>query len=206
MRKVVWSRTARVAVAAIAFGSVSCGDLTRQGQSPAYLIITALEAAQGHATDEFFGSLLSDVVTVIDDVAGIYNDVGRVTFSLALKDPGPPTSPNTPTPANNITIDRYHVDFIRADGRNTPGVDVPYGFDGAFTVTVPAEGTVTGGFLLVRHQAKNEAPLRALSASGLIISTIARITFYGHDQTGREVIVTGQIDVSFGNFADPSSS
>jgi hypothetical protein len=206
MTKVVWSRTTRIAIAAITFGSVSCGDLTREGQSPAYLIVRSLEAAQGHATDEFFGSLLSDVVTVIDDVAGVYNDVGRVTFSLGLKDPGPPSSPNAPSQANTITVDRYHVDFIRADGRNTPGVDVPYGFDGAFTVTVPAEGSVSASFLLVRHQAKNEAPLRPLSANALIISTIARITFYGHDQTGREVVVTGQIDVSFGNFADPTSS
>jgi hypothetical protein len=39
----------------------------------------------------------------------------------------------------------------------------------------------------------------------VIISTIARVTFYGRDQTGREVTVTGpQISVNFGNFADPS--
>jgi len=34
------------------------------------------------------------------------------------------------------------------------------------------------------------------------ISTIAEITFYGHDQNGNEVSVTGRMDVQFGDFAD----
>jgi len=38
---------------------------------------------------------------------------------------------------------------------------------------------------------------------GIVLSTIARVTFYGHDQTGREVSVTGSIDVTFANFGDP---
>jgi hypothetical protein len=31
--------------------------------------------------------------------------------------------------------------------------------------------------------------------------TIARVTFYGHDQTGREVSVTGNIEVDFSDWA-----
>jgi hypothetical protein len=38
----------------------------------------------------------------------------------------------------------------------------------------------------------------------IVISTIAEITFYGHDQTGRDVSVTGRINVNFANFADPA--
>jgi len=37
----------------------------------------------------------------------------------------------------------------------------------------------------------------------VIISTIAEITFYGRDQTGRDVSVTAQMLVDFGNFGDP---
>jgi hypothetical protein len=37
----------------------------------------------------------------------------------------------------------------------------------------------------------------------VIISTIAEVTFYGHDQTGREVSVVGRLTVDFGNFGDP---
>ena len=57
---------------------------------------------------------------------------------------------------------------------------------------------------LVRHVAKAEAPLAALAADRNIISTIATITFYGKDQAGNNVIVTGQVQVNFGNFADPT--
>lgn len=128
------------------------------------------------------------------------SDLGRVTFALGLKDPGSSTSPASPTQANWITVDRYRVRYIRSDGRNTPGVDVPYPFDGAFTVTV--SGDVAGGFEIVRLQAKLEAPLAALAGSGVVISTIAEVTFYGHDQTGRDVSTVGRIGVDFANFAD----
>jgi hypothetical protein len=59
-------------------------------------------------------------------------------------------------------------------------------------------------FELVRHIAKVEAPLGALVNNLVIISTIAEITFYGQDQTGHEVQVTGRILVDFGNFGDPN--
>ena len=201
MTKVVWSTVARLGIVALAFGGASCGDLIRQGQSPAYLIVQVMEAAQGHSPDEFLASLSSDVITVVDDIASVFPDGGRVTFALGLKDPGPSTSPSTPSPNNAITVNRYRVNFVRADGRNTPGVDVPFPFEGAFTVTVSDEVSI--GFTLVRVVAKSEAPLAALRNNPVFIGTIAEVTFYGFDQTGREVIATGRIGVNFGNFADP---
>jgi hypothetical protein len=59
-------------------------------------------------------------------------------------------------------------------------------------------------FVLVRVQAKLEAPLAALSGLGgaTVISTLAEVTFYGRDQTGREVAVTGTISVNFADWAD----
>jgi hypothetical protein len=176
--------------------SVSCGDLTRQGTGSSYLIVTSLLAAEDDA-----GSVRSDVLTVVDDVPTIVDDLGTVNFQLAMKDAGPPGSPAAPSPNNFITITRYRVEYTRTDGRNTQGVDVPYGFDGAFTLTVAETAAVS--FTLVRHQAKKEAPLASLSRSAVIISTIARVTFYGRDQTGREVTTTAQISVNFGDFADP---
>ena len=182
--------------------SVSCGSLTRQGTSSSYLIINSLEAAPGGVTSGTFGSvLLSDVIVVKDGVASIYSDQGRVTFALGLKDPGPSTSPATPTQNNFITVNRYHVRYIRADGHNIEGVDVPYGFDDAVTVTV--SGETTAGFTAVRNQAKQEAPLAALALNPIVVSTLAEVTFYGHDQTGREVSAVGNLSVSFANFADP---
>ena len=38
---------------------------------------------------------------------------------------------------------------------------------------------------------------------GVVISTIADVTFFGRDQTGREVSVVGSISVNFADWADP---
>lgn len=202
MTKAVWSAGTRLACAVVlVLASVSCGTLTRQGTASSYLIIQTLEAASGAEPGAFTGVLLSDVVTVVDGSPSIFNDVARAQFSLGLKDPGSSSSPTSPTQNNWITLDRYHVQFIRSDRHNTQGVDVPYAFDGGLTATV--SDTTSVSFQIVRHQAKIEAPLAALGTNGVIVSTIAQITFYGHDQTGREVSTTGNLGVNFGNFADP---
>jgi len=186
---------------AVLLGAASCGDVARQGRSPAMLVIDALTAASGASSGQFSGFLLSDVITK----GTINDDLGKVTLRLALKDLGSPADEATPTTINQITITRYHVMFHRADGRNTQGVDVPYAFDGAVTATVvPNPLDVT--FELVRHSAKTEAPLRALQNQGgsIEIATIADVTFYGRDLAGNEVSATGSITVDFADFADPN--
>ena len=200
-RKAVWGGAVRASIA-VAFAAASgCGDLVRQGTGSSYLIVSAFEAASGATPQAFGGTLQSDVLTVVDGSGTIFNDVGRVRLSLAMKDAGGAGAPTTPTVNNSITLNRYRVEFIRADGRNTEGVDVPFAFDGAVTATVSGASEVA--FTLVRHQAKLEAPLASLARNSVIISTIARVTFYGRDQTGREAIVTAQMSVDFGNFGDP---
>jgi len=200
-----WAVTARAAAAfVLAAAATSCGELQRQGEGSSYLVVNALEAARGSDPSSFGGTLPSDVVTVVDDVPTTFNDLGRVRLVLAMKDPGGVETPTKPTTANYITLDRYHVRYIRADGRNVQGVDVPYAFDGGMTLTV-GTSEVSGSFTIVRNIAKDEAPLRALTVNGVIISTIAEVTFYGHDQTGREVSVAANISVDFGNFGDKTS-
>jgi hypothetical protein len=120
-----------------------------------------------------------------------------VTLSSVAKN-----SAVAPTEINSVTITRYHVDFMRAGGRNTPGVDVPYGFDGAATGTIPGGGSATFTFELVRHTSKLEAPLVQLVNSSAIIHTIAKITFYGRDLAGNDISVAGSMSVDFGNFGD----
>jgi hypothetical protein len=133
----------------------------------------------------------------------IFNDVGSVEFGLVLKDPGSdPAAPASPGPLNAVTVTRYRVVYRRADGRNTPGVDVPFPFDSAVTVTVTSDGASTG-FEIVRSSAKLEAPLRALKDNPDTIATIAEVTFYGHDQAGNDLSATGMIGINFANFADP---
>jgi hypothetical protein len=134
----------------------------------------------------------------------IFTDPGRVELRLQLRDIGSPASPASPSALNAVTITRYHVRYVRSDGRDTQGVDVPYEFEGAATFTVPSDGSASGGFNLVRTQAKREAPLAPLVNGDTIITVIAYVTFYGHDQVGNEVSVTGTIDVTFANWGDPA--
>lgn len=203
MKKAVWGARLRAAsMLGLAVTMTSCGELTRQGTGSSYLIIRAVEGASGAEPDEFGNPILSDVVTMVENVPTFFNDLGRARLSLAMKDPGSTSSPTTPTPVNHITLTRYRVKYVRTDGRNTPGVDVPFPFDGAVTATI-AGGDTEVIFTLVRHSAKLEAPLATLVDSFVILDTIAEVTFYGHDQTGREASVTGTILVSFANFGDP---
>lgn len=202
-RTAACGRFVRMACAISLVAASGCGDVVRQGESSSYLIVNAIDAASGAEPNEFGGTLQSDVITVVDGTPTFFNDIGRVRFTLAMKDAGGAETPTSPTTNNFITIDRYNVRYFRADGRNTPGVDVPYGFDGAFTATVGVS-PVQAAFTIVRPQAKAEAPLAALARNLLVISTIAEVTFYGRDQTGREVIATARISVDFANFGDPS--
>ena len=152
------------------------------------------------------GSVLQPVAAHADKRVALIVGNSAYQHTPALKNPGNALNPTTPSPNTAITFNRYHVDFRRTDGRNTQGVDVPYSFDGAATFTVPADGQAQFAVEIVRNQAKLESPLVNLrqGGGGIIISTIAEITFYGRDQVGNEVVATGQMSVNFGDFADPS--
>ena len=190
--KAVWGARIRMAVALTAVLLVpSCGNVVRTGQGSSYLILTTLADASGATVTN------SDVLNVdpVTGVKSVKSDPGQATFQLAMKDE---TSGLAPSAANSITITQYHVQYVRSDGHNVEGVDVPYSFDGAVTVTV--SGTSSVAFTLVRDQAKLEAPLAAMASGNLAMTVIANVTFYGHDQTGRDASVTGSIEITFANF------
>lgn len=200
MRSIFRIRTAAglaALVSSLAF-TACASEFTRTGSSPSFIVIDSLQGASGAEPGTFGNPLLSDVLTG----GGTFNDLGRAQMRLLLRDS---TSPTGPTGVNAITLSRYHVEYRRTDGRNTPGVDVPYGFDGAVTVTVPTTGNVTFGFEIVRNQAKWEPPLSNMRGLGgrLMISTLAEVTFYGRDQAGNEVMASGTIQINFADFADP---
>jgi len=204
-------RATCVAVTACAVLGAGCGSYVREGRGPMQAVVTALEGASGVSPDKFGGTLSSDVITLVKkDVGGqqvlvptIYGDVGRASVDVTLKDPGTAASPTQPTSVNEVTFSRYRVTYERADGRNAPGIDVPYPFDSAVTFTVRPGTTAAAGFDLVRITAKQEAPLAALSVNSTFITTIATVTLYGQDRAGNEVTATGRIGVTFGNFGDP---
>jgi hypothetical protein len=187
--------------------AAGCGS-SMPGEASSYVMIRSLQGASGAEPDTFSGTLASDVQTLVDSSAGgeegktptVYEDPGRVVFELAMKNP----TGFEPTTANYVTFTRYRVTYIRSDGRNTPGVDVPYPFDGAATFTVGDQPT-TASITLVRLQSKLENPLLSLvgGAGALAITTLAEVTFYGADQTGKEVSATGRISITFADWGDP---
>jgi len=189
-RKAVWGTRIGRALAPVAAAVLlsGCGDYATNGSGSSYLVLNTLTDGDGNAV------VRSDVIS---DAGGIVQDNGQAAVSLQMKDVGGPG----PSPVNAITVTQYHVEYIRSDGRNVQGTDVPFAFDGGVTVTVDGASSVP--FTLVRAQAKHEAPLKALAGHGGAqhISTIARVTFYGHDQTGRGVTVTGNIEVDFADWA-----
>lgn len=203
------------AAAAIALAVITagCGEYLRESRSPVRIVINRLQAASGAEPDEVGENLSSDVLTVVRvtpagssteiGVPTIFSDNGIVTMTLVLKDQGVPGNAAEPSALNQVTFTRYRVSYRRTDGRNTPGVDVPFPFDSAVTFTVPPQDVVTAGFVIVRSTAKGEAPLLALVGNGVLISTIADVTFYGRDLAGNEISVTGSMGITFGNFGDP---
>ncbi len=196
-----------------ALATAACTKAQLDGKSNSYAVVDGVFAASGARPTDFAGQLSSDVITYVKKnlngsqvcVPTIFEDGGRASMHLGLKDPGSADLPTFPSPSNTITFSRYHVNYRRADGRGTPGVDVPHAFDGAMTLSLVGGNVSIGQLTLVRAHAKQEAPLMALIAGGgaVSIATIAELTFYGADQTGRPVTAEAFINVTFSDWGDP---
>jgi hypothetical protein len=206
-----FTNIARAALAALClFSAAGCGgELLRTGRAPMYLVVSRVSAnAAGGAEETAF--LQSDVQRLVDTtingqtvkVATVFNDNATVFLRLEQKNPQFPS-----TPLNAVTMTRYRVVYRRTDGRNAPGTDVPYPFDGAMTTTIGPGDEVGVSFEIVRHQAKLEPPLKNLAGFGGLgfISTIAEITLWGRDQNGNEVVANAAIEVHFADFGDDES-
>jgi hypothetical protein len=197
-------------LAALAAATVSCGN-ARSGQSPVFLSLDSLKGAPGIApggtvtlfTTPVESDIQSNVTTgtscsTTKPCPTFLNDLGEAVMHIVPKDIMNPTGP---TSNNDVTITRYHVYYHRADGHNTPGVDVPFAFDGAVTATIAGTTSTTVDFELVRAVAKQESPLVQLLTTTDIITMFADVTFYGTDRAGNAISVTGTIQIDFGSFA-----
>ena len=175
----------------------SCGDVSRTGRAPVLLVVEALLA--GTPSTAFLNSdvVKNPCVAPAAPCPTVFNDSGAATLNVVMKDFN-----LTPSTNNDVTITRYHVEYRRADGHNTPGVDVPFPFDGAATGTILVGTPTALGFELVRHTAKLESPLIQLRTDLHIISTITTVTFYGTDRAGNDVTAAGSITIDFANFGD----
>jgi len=190
----------RLSLAAVVVGTASCGDVVRTGRSPVMLVMNSLSG--GTATSA--APLLSDVIrrAAASCTPGtapcVLPDPGTASLGVVSKDAS--LAP-TATTNNAVTVTRYRVTFRRADGHNVEGVDVPYGFDGAVTATIAAGASGSVGLVLVQSTAKRETPLvQLITNPEASLATIADVTFYGQDQVGNEISVTGSILINFSDF------
>jgi hypothetical protein len=183
------------------FGCVTEPDSVKKDTTNVLFNVVKLTAESGQPTGVGTESdfLLSDVC-FSDDThppCSYFNDNGIVEIRAQLKD-----ATQAGSSMDSVVFERYRVTFVRADGRNVAGVDVPYPFDGAVNFTVPFDASASSAFVVVRHQAKIETPLRELREGGTLISVLAQIDFYGHDLAGRSVQVTGYLNITFGDFGN----
>jgi hypothetical protein len=174
----------------------ACNPLEDESRSNSILVVENVTGKDMSGTDA--GFLQSDVLKTDNTIVA---DTAKATLSARLMDPAPILGTSQ---YSDIMITRYVVSFSRTDGRNRPGADVPFPFEGSLSTLVRVDSTTSLDFVIVREAAKLEAPLVNLrdSAYGDILNMTAKIEFYGHDLADKAVKATGYLTVYFANYAD----
>lgn len=178
----------------------SCNPIEDESQSDSILIVVGMTGTD--VEDNEVNFLQSDVVKVDTDTGAQYvtGDAAKVTFTAKLMDP----SVTEASVYNSIQVTRYTVQYIRSDGKNTEGVDVPYSFEGSLSAHVEVDATVETSFIIVREVAKLEPPLVDLveGRGEGVLQVTAKVDFYGHDMTNKKVKATGYLTIFFANYID----
>jgi hypothetical protein len=188
-----------LAVVLVSYACTRVEDNTRAGS-----LLTVSNVTGADGTIPIFSDLC-ERTTQNHCSCGIVNDNAEAQFTNEFLQIGPGANVGTGSFLNDIIVQQYRVDYFRANNRNTPGVDVPYGIDGTMTLRVPLGNSTRGIITIVRHEAKTEAPLSDLVELGPqegTITTNAQLKFYGQDISGRTVSAFGFVEVHFADFAD----
>lgn len=201
------SRTAITLLSLIAAGtllSFGCtADFASQSEADVILRIVSVEGHPGSTDVQAGNPLISDVCCAIT------NDNATLTFDLISKN----RNANTVVgPFNDVQLERYEIHFIRSDGHNVEGVDVPFSISAGLSGFVVLGAQSQAIVVVVRHQAKLEPPLRNLHGHTVtnttlnfggegIITTTAEITVHGRTGTGRAVEARTFLEVVFADFA-----
>ena len=203
-------RPAFLMILAVALISYACTEVEDNSESASLLVVSSITGLPGGEGEEPGAPLLSDVCDSPNDqpqdpsVCTVFNDNATVTFENEFLQLGPGANIRPPSFMNDIIVTQFRVDFVRANNRNTPGIDVPFGVDGVMNVRVPVNSSVSAPILIVRHVAKREPPLSELSfGSEGVLTANAQIRFFGHDIAGRNVSAVGFLEVHFANFGEP---
>jgi hypothetical protein len=189
-------------LAAFLPATVACTpDFAEENQAPVVIRIAFIEGQSGGGAGggSGAGTALNSDVSVRDS---IFNDNAVVTV---VNFPKNQVDNLVPGRLNDVILERYEVRYVRSDGRDQEGVDVPFRITGPLSALVPINGEVDLPIVIVRHQAKSEPPLRNLrdNLGGAIVLTVsARITIHGRTVSGKAVMTEGALLINFADFAD----
>lgn len=188
-------------LAALALLAWACNPVEDDSKSPSMIVVESVRGTD--ATGNEADYLQSDVIKVdaTTQATSIYADAAVASLRAATLDPKPVAGVSQ---WSDITLTRYVVSYTRTDGKNSPGVDVPYPFEGAMSILLKTSVSTDVSFVVVREVAKTEPPLVSLRGSNAerVIYCKAQIDFYGQDMTGKKIKATGYLNISFTDFAD----
>lgn len=190
-----------ITILSFGFLLFSCNPIEDEGQSDSLLVVLNLTGTDIEGNVVNF--LQSDVV-IIDPATGLPSvaaDAAKVSLTAKLIDPSPPV---TVSQYNSITVNRYTVTYIRSDGENRQGVDVPYSFEGSLSTLIDIDSIVEVSFVIVREVAKLEPPLLNLreGRGEGVLQVTAKVDFYGQDMVKNNVKATGHLTIFFANYVD----
>jgi len=146
----------------LALGLTSCvaRDYSTSNRSEVILRFASIQGQGTGAVTTVGTVLLSDVLFK----GSVINDNAVLTLQTVSKNPLVPAL----SAVNDVNLTNYSVEYFRSDGRNVEGVDVPYAITGTMATIIPAGNpgpTTSVSIIVVRHQAKDEPPLKSLQAS-----------------------------------------
>lgn len=179
----------------------SCNPLENDSESTSLLIVENITGTDIEGNKVNF--LQSDVVR-IDPVTGLESataDVADATLRASLLDAAPILGPSQ---YSDIILTRYVVSYSRADGKNTPGQDVPLPFEGSLSTLVKIGSAASISLVIVREVAKQEPPLiNLIQGRGEgVLQVTAKVEFYGQDMVNNKVKATGYLTIFFANYID----
>jgi hypothetical protein len=207
--KKIHFKPALLLVLAVMLFAYACTQVEDNSHSGSLLLIDTVTGIPGGPGEQDGAPLLSDTcdspATDPQDpeFCTVFNDNAEITFSNQSLQVGPGSGQGTSF-LNDVIVNRYRVDYFRANNRNTPGVDVPFGIDGTMNIRVPIDSSATGSILVVRHTAKREPPLAELDngSSEGVITVNAQIRTFGADISGHNVSATGFLEIHFANYGE----
>ena len=195
---------APVVIAALALAPMGCTpDFVENNEADVILRMVRVIGQPGAEDQEDGDVLFSDVC------CAIINDNIQVEVELILKNPNVILQGQF----NDVNLERYEIRYIRSDGRNVEGVDVPYRISAAMSSALVLTGSSAQVSIVgVRHQAKLEPPLKNLEGVFLgdsgrfvfggagILTTTGEITVLGRTTSGKVVRAVGRIQIVFADF------